>query len=126
MRLLLDTHVVLWWYLDAEQLGKKCRNLIKTADSVYVSVICFWEIADKSRKGKIEPINDSDIFLIENDFLPLPITLQHASVYRDMNACHGDPFDRMLAAQAMAENMTLISADRNMPLYPVQLIHPGQ
>jgi PIN domain nuclease of toxin-antitoxin system len=116
MRLLLDTHTLLWVMLDDPKLGRKARvELENLSNEVFVSVVCIWEIATKVRIGKMpEPGNllkDPGAALASLGFRDLPLTLGHARLGGSLPNSHKDPFDRMLAAQALLENLTVVSVD---------------
>ena len=116
MRLLLDTHTLLWVMLGDARLGQNARTAIANASNeVFVSVVCIWEIATKVRIGKMqEPGNllkDPHLTLTSLGFRDLPLTLSHARLGGLLSHPHKDPFDRMLAAQALLENLTLVSVD---------------
>jgi PIN domain nuclease of toxin-antitoxin system len=116
MNLLLDTHTLLWFMLDDPKLVRKVRSELENASNdVFVSVICVWEVATKVRIGKMpEPGNllkDPHAALTNLGFRDLPLTLSHARLAGSLVHSHKDPFDRMLAAQALLEGLTLVSID---------------
>ena len=118
MRYLLDTHVVLWWYLDAPQLSKEHRQIIADpANELYVSAAAIWEIEVKRRNGKLEcPIDmmeriKADVFKI------LPIMAEHLVPLRTIPPIHNDPFDRIMVSQSSVEEIPLISYDANVNAY---------
>jgi PIN domain nuclease of toxin-antitoxin system len=123
MRLLLDTHALLWWVMDDAQLPGRLDPLLGDPDTeVYVSAVTAWEIAIKVRAGKLDagPLSSGAAAEIERQgFLPLPITLEHAERAGALPAHHADPFDRMLIAQAQAENLRLVSNERLFDRYGV-------
>jgi PIN domain nuclease of toxin-antitoxin system len=117
MRLLLDTHTLLWVMLGDRKLSRKAKGEIEdVSNEAFVSVVCVWEIATKVRIGKMpEPGNllqDPYAALAVLGFRDLPLTLRHARLGGLLPHSHKDPFDRMLAAQALLENLTIVSADR--------------
>lgn len=124
MRLLLDTHAFLWWIFDDPKLPPSARARITdpTAE-VYFSAVCGWEIAIKAGTGRLDLPTDVAGFVIEqvraNDFLSLPVQLEHALAVRSLPAIHQDPFDRLLAAQAQMERLTLLTCDQLLQRYPV-------
>ena len=116
MRLLLDTHTLLWAMLGSSRLGSNARSALATeTNEVFVSVVCIWEIATKVRIGKMETPGDLLIdprtALTSLGFRDLPLTLNHANLGGSLPNPHKDPFDRMLAAHALLEGLTLVSAD---------------
>lgn len=117
MSLLLDTHALIWWFLDSPRLSDPARAAIKAyGDPVYVSAVSAFEIATKVRLGKLPDAARLDrsfeTFLEGQDFKPLPLTLEHALVAGGLSDSHKDPFDRLLIAQALTENLTLVSNER--------------
>jgi PIN domain nuclease of toxin-antitoxin system len=127
VRLLLDTHVLLWWLADDPALNDAARAAIADpANAVWVSAASAWEIAIKSALGRLHLPQPACEFvpvaLAENDFAPLPIAVDHALRVADLPPLHGDPFDRMLIAQALAEGLTLVTADAALARYPVPVL----
>jgi PIN domain nuclease of toxin-antitoxin system len=111
-RLLLDTHALLWWLMDAPALGARARGLIEDGrNEVFVSAATTWEIAIKMRLGKIEAPEDLNGVVEEEGFRPLPISLFHGTSAGLLVWEHRDPFDRMLVAQAQAEGLEVVTAD---------------
>ena len=112
-RLLLDTHTLIWW--DDDCLPRRVTTAIQNADAVFVSAVTAWEIAIKTRAGKLtfEPqfLSDFDASIRSLAFEPLPIVSAHAVAAGALRGSHKDPFDRMLAAQAQVEGLTLVTAD---------------
>lgn len=113
MIMLLDTHVVLWWATLDKRLSATAKKAIADEDSeVYVSAATAWEIAIKVRLGKLDWPDRSgtvNAYVISQGFRPLPISLEHAEIAGRLRIAHKDPFDRMLIAQAQAEDMWLVS-----------------
>jgi PIN domain nuclease of toxin-antitoxin system len=127
VRLLLDTHVLLWWLAADRSLGRRARGLIADGtSSVFVSAATVWEVAIKRALGKLESPADLERQIEGNRFEPLPITLGHAWAAGLLPRHHDDPFDRMLVAQAAAEGMTIVTADPRIGLYGVQMVPAGQ
>ena len=112
MRLLLDTHVLLWALDDPARLGRKTRSLIERSEAL-VSVASLWEISIKAGLGKlkIEPRHVFDA-IEPSGFDLLPVQATHALEVFSLGAVHGDPFDRLLVAQAMSERITLLTFDQ--------------
>ena len=119
MRLLLDTHVLLWWLSDDRKLATNARDIIaNSSNDVLVSSASVWEIAIKAALGRIEiELDDLEDAIIRNGFRPLPIGFQHAVTVGRLPAVHRDPFDRILVAQASVEELRLVSHDRVFERY---------
>ncbi|PZU46406.1 MAG: PIN domain nuclease [Microbacterium sp.] len=118
MRLLLDTHVLLWWLADAPELGEAQRRAIANrANEVYVSAVSVAEVAIKASLGKLDAPGDLAAAAEASGFAQLPFTALHAEKLRDLPWHHRDPFDRMLVCQALAEGLTLMSNDRRVAEY---------
>ena len=116
MRLLLDTHVLAWWLKDSPQLPTQHRELIKSLDNeVLVSAASCWEIAIKVRAGKWPEaaglVPGLASALKSTCLTMLPISAEHAERAGLLAIAHKDPFDRLLAAQALEENLALASVD---------------
>lgn len=118
MKLLLDTHILLWVMQDAKALSREARTLIQKAEEVHVSSVCLWEATIKSAIGKLKiDMDELDAQLSKLGFLPLPITWAHTRQVRQLPPLHGDPFDRMLIAQAMSEPLHLMTHDVQLKPY---------
>jgi PIN domain nuclease of toxin-antitoxin system len=127
VKLLLDTHAVVWWWTDDPRLPATARGMIAAAaNSVYVSAVSAWEIATKNRLGKwpgVERIiEEFPALLRRSRFVPLPLSVEHARLAGTMDGTHRDPFDRMLIAQSREEKAALISCDTVFRDYGVDLI----
>jgi PIN domain nuclease of toxin-antitoxin system len=124
VRLLLDTHALLWWLSDDERLGLPARDLIADpTNDVLVSVASLWEITVKVRVGKLQANIEEIGEACERDgFIKLAITPGHLKMLVGLPMHHRDPFDHLLIAQAMTEDATFLSDDRNMRLYAVQTV----
>lgn len=122
MTLLLDTHVVLWWQIDDRRLGRRARKAIATADLVWVSAVSGWEMALKIALGRLRLDEPLPLLVRTNDFTELPITLAHTERLAALPRHHPDPFDRLLAAQALTERATLVTHDRAFEPYGVPVI----
>ena len=124
-RFLLDTHTLLWWLADAAELGPRCREiLLDRRNQVFVSAATTWEISIKMALGKLEAPEDMDSIVEDEGFSKLPISLYHGQLAGSLPALHRDPFDRMLIAQAQAEGLILITADKSIDLYKLRLRNP--
>jgi PIN domain nuclease of toxin-antitoxin system len=126
VRLLLDTHTLLWSFNDSPLLTAKARRLIEDFDNdILVSAASAWEIATKARLGKLptgaELIGELDYYLAQLSFDALPISLSHAARAGRLEGEHPDPFDRMLIAQAQAEDLAIIGNDRIFDEYHVRI-----
>ncbi len=116
MRLVLDSHAFFWWTIDHPKLSRAARSAIENPDNeIFASAAVAWEMATKVRIGKwpeASAIAESfEDVIARNDFKPLPISTVHARVAGFLPGRHGDPFDRVLAAQAKVEDMWLVTAD---------------
>ena len=123
MRLLLDTHVLLWWRLDSSRLTKAVRQRIVTADVVWVSAASGWEAAIKQCLGKLHLADSFSSMVEDSDFDELPVTLRHAEHVATLPAHHTDPFDRMLIAQARLEGAAIVTHDPQFDRYDVAVVH---
>lgn len=126
MNLLLDTHAMLWFWLYKPSLSLTAANAIEDADLVFISPASYWELAIKIRLGQYTLPMDYTAFLQRqialNDFNILPIELQHTAVLTSLPLHHRDPFDRLLVAQAMVENIPIVSGDSALDAYPVKRV----
>ncbi len=117
MKLLLDTHVILWWQRDDRRLNQAARRAIADADLVWVSAISVWEVTIKVALGRLRLAEPFGVLLAADDFTALPLTLAHAEALAALPPHHADPFDRALVAQARVEGATLVSHDRALEPY---------
>lgn len=124
LRLLLDTHVLVWTLSEPTRLADRARTAIEEEENdVFVSVVTPWEIAVKGpREGLVFP-DDLDGQLDRHGFIRLPVHFRHTDPIASMPYHHRDPFDRMLVAQAVVDGMTIVTADRKLREYPVSLLH---
>lgn len=125
MRALLDTHALIWWFSNNDSLTSAIREIIADrANEMHVSAASAWEIATKHRLGKLPKVADlvSDFSTrIELEgFRLLPISAEHAIRAGSLSGPHKDPFDRMLIAQAQAENMPIVSNEAIFESYGVR------
>ncbi|MEV0789454.1 type II toxin-antitoxin system VapC family toxin [Kribbella sp. NPDC050459] len=121
-RLLLDTHVLLWWAQDADELSDELKERIDTELEVYVSAATLWELSIKAAAGKIDLPDDLSDWVERSGLRALPIDMAHAAVAGLLPMIHRDPFDRMLVAQAVAERLTLVTRDRFIQKYDVPVL----
>jgi PIN domain nuclease of toxin-antitoxin system len=125
VRLLIDTHSLLWWLSDDPALSAAARDAMsKTANVLLVSAASAWEIATKVRLGKLpgaaELAADFEGFMLREGFNALPITAEHGIRAGLLSGPHKDPFDRMLIAQAQAENVPVVTNERAFEAYGVR------
>lgn len=124
MRLLLDTHAFLWWLTDDRRLGKIARAAVSSpASIVHVSAASIWEISIKASLGRLS-LGKLDVVLAihENGFQELPISASHAHAAGALPRLHDDPFDRMLVAQALVEDLKLITRDEELTAYGAESV----
>ena len=125
-RLLLDTHTFLWWLADDLRLGSDARVIIAdNRNPVFVSAATGWEIAIKKALGKLEAPDNLDALVEEEGFEHLPITFYHGEQAGALPGHHKNPFDRMLIAQAQAEGLVIVTADRIISKYGVRVVFSG-
>jgi PIN domain nuclease of toxin-antitoxin system len=122
MRLLLDTHILLWGAIEPEKLSREASSLIESPDNEMVfSALSIWEIAIKTGLGRADFRIDASILrrgLFDNGYAELAVTGAHAAALGSLPLIHRDPFDRMLVAQAAVEGLTLLTSDRTVAKYP--------
>ncbi len=122
---IIDTHALLWYLRNSGDLSKTALNTINTADIIYTSVASLWEIAIKQSIGKLDldfSISQIENLCTEKDIQILPIKSIHLDELKNLPKHHGDPFDRLIIAQALAENLTIITRDSTIPNYPVRTL----
>lgn len=122
MKLLLDTHAAIWWQREDERLGREARRAITTADVVWVSAATGWEVAIKVAQGRLQLRESFRVMLAADDFTELHITMRHAEELERLPRHHGDPFDRLLIAQARVEGATIVTHDPALEPYGVPII----
>ena len=122
MKLLLDTHLLLCGATEPENLSATARELIEAPENeLLFSPASIWEVVIKRSLGRDDFKVDARVLrrsLLENDYSELPITSEHAIAREALPVLHKDPFDRILVAQALAEGVTLLTADRRIAHYP--------
>jgi PIN domain nuclease of toxin-antitoxin system len=124
VKLLLDTHALIWWLSDDDRIGPQARALIADpGNDVLVSVVSLWEIVVKVRVGKL----DSDIREVigacdKGGFISLDVRPDHLKLLATLPMHHRDPFDHLLIAQAIAEDATFVTDDRHAGRYPVRAV----
>ncbi|MDQ3463420.1 MAG: type II toxin-antitoxin system VapC family toxin [Actinomycetota bacterium] len=123
MKLLLDTHVLIWWLDDSPRLGQRARSAMADGvNEVRVSAVSAGEMSLKAARGKLRVPDDLERQIADNSFEELAFTIRHGAALRDVPVHHGDPFDRMLVAQAVCEGLTLVTADRRLAEYDVPIL----
>lgn len=127
MKVLLDTHAFLWWIADHPNLSADARQIIADGDNeVYFSTVSAWEIAIKTRTGRLELPRDLEGFVTDqvarNAFQVLPVSLAHALHVHTLPDHHRDPFDRMLVAQSRVEKLPVVGRDRHFEAYGVEMV----
>ena len=122
MRLLLDTHILLWAAAEPETLSRAAQSLLENVNNELIfSAVSLWEIAIKTARGREDFRVDAGLLrrdLFDNGYAELAITGAHAAALTGLPPFHKDPFDRMLIAQAMIEGMTLVTSDPAVAKYP--------
>ncbi|HUQ15922.1 MAG TPA: type II toxin-antitoxin system VapC family toxin [Gemmatimonadales bacterium] len=121
MRLLLDTHVLIWWD-EGRRLAPAARQAIRDAEEVFVSAASAWEISIKIALGRLRPSRTVEEAAADSGFIELPVTFRHASRVGTLPLHHRDPFDRLLAAQAEVESLTLVTRDPAFEPYGVEVL----
>lgn len=116
--------MLLWWLDASSRLPRRGKEAILEADRVYASVASIWELSLKIAIGKLAIDGDLSKKIAETAFEVLPVTMPHAMASVKLPRHHGDPFDRMLVAQASVESLTLLTADKGQVSYgvPVMLV----
>jgi len=122
LKLLLDTHAIIWWVRDDRRLGREARRAITTADVVWVSTVSGWELAIKVAKGRLLIVESLRVTVVADRFTELPLTLRHTEELQRLPMHHGDPHDRLLVAQARVEGATIVTHDRAFEAYGVPVI----
>lgn len=127
MRILLDSHALVWFLKGNPRCSMRARKAIEAADAVvYVSAASAWEITTKVRAGKwpeaVDIAHSLGKVVLERDFMALSVTVQHGALAGFLPGAHRDPFDRMLAAQAILEDMPLVTADPAFKDFDVKVL----
>ncbi|MDW7709580.1 MAG: type II toxin-antitoxin system VapC family toxin [Deferrisomatales bacterium] len=123
-RLLLDTHVLLWWLAGDPRIGPVAARLIRDGtNAVFVFAASAWEMSIEKGQGKLRtPHEELGIAIAEEGFLPLPITVRHGERAGELPLLHRDPFDRMLVAQAQEEGLEVVTSDPAISKYGVPTV----
>lgn len=124
---LLDTHTLIWWWTEPNQLSHTVLDIISNdKNNIVVSAASVWEMATKHRKGKLgqasQILQEFSSLVTINQFSLLSVTWQNAKRSGEFKQVHADPFDRMLAAQAQIENMCLLSCDEALSSFDVNIL----
>ncbi len=127
LRLLLDTHTLYWWHRGDPALSAPAKAAIADSrNEKYISAITAWEFITKFRSGKQPEFaaiaHDVAAVVDSHGFIQLPITMRHAQIASDLPAHHRDPMDRFLIGQALAEDMTIVTADGAFASYSAKLL----
>jgi PIN domain nuclease of toxin-antitoxin system len=122
VKLLVDTHVVIWWLADDPTLDEGIKEQLDHEPDVYLSAVTIWEVAIKQALGKLTEPADLPERIRDCGFRELPITAHHALTAGRLPVIHRDPFDRMLVAQARCEDLTLVTRDPHILKYDVPLL----
>jgi PIN domain nuclease of toxin-antitoxin system len=123
MRLLLDTHAFILWVSEGELLGEGVRQAIQdSTNEILLSVASLWELTIKRSSGKLRFPVEFEAAVADEGFRILPIGYGHLSVLEDLPHLHRDPFDRMLVAQAIADELTLATRDARIGAYGVRTL----
>ncbi|MGH3884797.1 MAG: type II toxin-antitoxin system VapC family toxin [Pseudonocardiaceae bacterium] len=123
MRLLLDTHALIWWLEGGVRLREESRAAIRSrANEVRISPVSAVEISIKVAKGKLDAPGDLVAQIARHGFTALPVTIEHGMAMLGFSANHGDPFDRLIIAQARCEGLTIVTADRTFAAYDVPIL----
>ena len=127
MSLLLDTHTFVWWVVNDPRLSQRARAaLVEPSAVCFVSAVSAFEIANKVRIGKFpaaaEIAQNMNRILEANSFTPLPVTIEHCLLAGRMDGVHRDPFDRLLAAQSLIEQIPLVTIDAEFRAFGVETV----
>lgn len=122
MRLLLDTHVVLWWLADDPALPEEIAAILDIEPEIYVSAATVWEIGIKQRLGKLPGPDNLPELVRDSEFRIISISADHAIAAARLPLIHRDPFDRILIAQASLEDLRLVTHDATIQRYEVPLL----
>jgi len=126
MQFLIDTHILIWYLDGSNKLPEKIKNIINDENNIIVvSIASIWELAIKISLKKIDTkldLPDVETHITERQFKLLNISFKHLNVLTALLTHHGDPFDRLLIAQAITEDLTILSADKQFKAYSVRVI----
>jgi PIN domain nuclease of toxin-antitoxin system len=124
MKFLLDTHALLWWLADDDQLGSGAREVVAApANDILISMVSLWEIVVKVRIGKLQADIAEIMSAVQREgFTVLDVGMAHLAALAGLPMHHRDPFDHLLIAQALTEDATFMSEDQNAARYPVRTV----
>lgn len=123
MQYLLDTHILLWWLSDDVRLSANFKSAISNPENIiFVSAVNIWEIEIKKSLGKLSAPQIDHKFLKECQFNELPINIKHVLALKDLSNNHNDPFDRLLICQSITEKITLITEDKLIKQYNINIL----
>ena len=127
MKYLLDTHAFLWFVLDDKRISTTAKSIIKDSkNEIFFSAASAWEIAIKMKLNRLRIKGNLEPFIIEqlstNNIVPLTITIYHSLYIEQLPQIHKDPFDRIIIAQSIVENLQLISTDKNIRKYNIKVV----
>lgn len=123
MTILLDSHAFVWWLIDDKRRSPSAFSAIEQDPEVYVSAVTAWEIAGTGKWPEAEMLSERFFDTIaQSQLRPLPISLEHAHLAGSLPSIHRDPFDRMLAAQAIVEDVPLVTADPAFRTFEVRVV----
>lgn len=123
MKFLLDTNTLIWWLGNDATLSQTAKKIIANPDNlIFVSAASAWEIAIKKQIGKLNVPDDLETQIKQKDFQALPIDISHAAYIEKLPLHHKDPFDRIIIAQAICENMKILTRDKKFDIYQVGVI----
>ena len=127
MKLLLDTHALIWFISGDSKLGEQAKEAFLNRDNrLYFSKVSLWEITIKISLGKLvlagQWLTAIEKEMVSNGIQWLEIEIDHCKILADLPLHHRDPFDRLLISQAISESMSIVSIDRQFSLYPLEII----
>jgi PIN domain nuclease of toxin-antitoxin system len=122
MNILLDTHIIIWWYDSPSKIKKEARKLIEDKEnSLFLSAAVIWEMSIKTAIGKLE-LPKGLVDKAVKDFIELPINISSTRLLATLENIHSDPFDRILISQAVANDFYLMTRDPQIQKYNIKLI----
>jgi PIN domain nuclease of toxin-antitoxin system len=122
MNILLDTHIVIWWYEDPKKLKADARKLIEDRqNTLFLSSAVVWEISIKQSLNKLK-VPDGLVEKAISDLIEIPITIKHTHAIKGLPLIHSDPFDRILIAQTKVDNLHSMTRDKQIIKYDIKTI----